>query len=293
MTSTNGKSVTVGLIADTHMPRWCKEIPASVFDLFADVDLILHAGDVGELRVLDILSQIAPVIAVHGNDEHPPLSQKALPFLQTVALAGQRIVLTHGHYPDVEQEMKARATDSWHPKLHDYAAYAKEYGASIVVTGHTHIPLMTQYEGIWLINPGAVSPGNDMIQQKLRSVARLVLTSDGSFKVEYFDVENPAKPFQPQVDIDAGFIAARNEVQDSAFARDFEPIAPWIGKHVLPICREPVVNLALHLAREYRAGKIPRITAAMVMQAMQSSETIPAAVIEKMREHPDLARFIT
>src|SRR5262245_53945697 len=136
MSSSTGKSLTIGLIADTHMPRWCKEIPASVFDLLAGVDLILHAGDVGELWVLDILSQIAPVIAVHGNDE-PSLTKQALPFLQTPVMAGRRIVLTHGHYADVEQEMKTRASDDWHAKLHDYAEYGKNYGAAMAITGHT------------------------------------------------------------------------------------------------------------------------------------------------------------
>jgi hypothetical protein len=54
----------LGLISDTHMPERWPELPGAIFDVFAGVDLILHAGDVGELWVLDRLSAIAPVLAV-------------------------------------------------------------------------------------------------------------------------------------------------------------------------------------------------------------------------------------
>jgi putative phosphoesterase len=57
----------IGLISDTHMPQRCAALPDAVFDALKGVDLILHAGDVGELWVLDHLSTIAPVVAVHGT----------------------------------------------------------------------------------------------------------------------------------------------------------------------------------------------------------------------------------
>ena len=56
----------VGLVSDTHMPERCAELPPSLFDVLAGVDLLLHAGDVGELWVLERLSAIAPV--VYGRD---------------------------------------------------------------------------------------------------------------------------------------------------------------------------------------------------------------------------------
>lgn len=55
-----------GLIADTHLPDRLTSLPDSVATIFAGVDLILHAGDAGELRVLDALSAVTPVVAVHG-----------------------------------------------------------------------------------------------------------------------------------------------------------------------------------------------------------------------------------
>src|SRR3712207_2339587 len=88
----------IGLVSDTHMPERCAELPAALFEALRGVDLLLHAGDVGELWVLNRLSAIAPVVAVHGNDDTPD-SQRELPYQQVVAVAGRRILLCHSHYP--------------------------------------------------------------------------------------------------------------------------------------------------------------------------------------------------
>src|SRR5438270_12851219 len=104
--------VCLGVISDTHMPQRCAELPAALKDVFCDVNLILHAGDVGELWVLDQLGDIAPVIAVHGNDETPD-AQRELPYQQVVMIGGQRIVLCHSHHPDYATEMALRKDDAW------------------------------------------------------------------------------------------------------------------------------------------------------------------------------------
>ena len=84
--------IRIGLISDTHMPERCAALPTAVFSTLANVDLLLHAGDVGELWVLDQLSAIAPVIAVHGNDD-TAAAQRELPFQQIITAAGRRILL--------------------------------------------------------------------------------------------------------------------------------------------------------------------------------------------------------
>ena len=101
----------VGLISDTHLPQRCLALPAAVFTVFRGVDVILHTGDVGELRVLDELSRLAPVVAVHGNDE-TRAAQRELPYQQVVAVAGQRILLWHSHFPDRVDEMLSRTMRS-------------------------------------------------------------------------------------------------------------------------------------------------------------------------------------
>jgi putative phosphoesterase len=125
----------IGLISDTHMPERCAAFPPALFDVLSGVDLLLHAGDVGELWVLDRLSAMAPVVAVHGNDDTAE-AQRELPYQQVVAVAGQRILLTHAHYPDPEEELASRRDDAWAPKLARRAAMGRRAGAGIVFFGH-------------------------------------------------------------------------------------------------------------------------------------------------------------
>src|SRR5438094_1902815 len=82
-------AASIGLLSDTHLPDRLEALPPALFDVFAGVHLILHAGDVGELRVLDELSALAPVVAVHGNDDTAE-AQRELPYPHAVAVAGWR-----------------------------------------------------------------------------------------------------------------------------------------------------------------------------------------------------------
>jgi len=59
----------IGVISDTHIPSSATCVPEPALDLFADVDLILHAGDLSTLAALDPLQTLAPVYAIHGNVE--------------------------------------------------------------------------------------------------------------------------------------------------------------------------------------------------------------------------------
>src|SRR5690606_154429 len=97
----------IGLLSDTHMPLRRRWLPPELPAIFADVDLLLHAGDVGPLSVLDELGRIAPVVAVHGNDESEE-AQRQLPYQQVVSVGGVRILLWHSHFPDWDEEMAFR-----------------------------------------------------------------------------------------------------------------------------------------------------------------------------------------
>ena len=61
----------IGVISDTHMPRRGKTLPNFVLEAFADVDMILHAGDINDWSVLQELNELAPTTAIAGNtDSH-------------------------------------------------------------------------------------------------------------------------------------------------------------------------------------------------------------------------------
>lgn len=74
----NPSIASIGLVSDTHYQERLFDVPAGLEELWADADLILHAGDVGDLAVLDLLGTFAPTIAVHGNDE-PARTKEILP----------------------------------------------------------------------------------------------------------------------------------------------------------------------------------------------------------------------
>jgi putative phosphoesterase len=125
----------LGLIADTH-----GRVHAEVHDVFAGVDRILHAGDVGDGDVLEELGLLAPVTAVYGNADGPELRRR-LPPVAEIEVDGFRFVVTHGHQlgsPDPEGLKEA------YPE------------ADVIVFGHTHRALIHGLPDFTVvINPGA------------------------------------------------------------------------------------------------------------------------------------------
>ena len=212
----------IALISDTHLPERLAGLPASIFDHLAGCDLVLHAGDVGSMEALDQLARIAPVVAVRGNDGWTD-SANVLPLEQIVVVDQTRVLLWHGHFEDRSDEVAWRHAAEWPNIFERIAGRAKARGAQVVVTGHTHIPLTHEHEGILLVNPGAIAPGNAFLVQTLRSVATLELPADGGDPaVVHVDIDRDAT-FERHIDPAAPFDAAAKRVQRSLLADDVRP----------------------------------------------------------------------
>lgn len=141
----------IGLISDTH-----GLLRPEIARVFASVDHILHAGDVGSNAVLEGLARIAPVDAVFGNvdDPHNP----ALTRERTLTENGIVLHVSHGHElgRPTARLMLAR------------------YSADVIVFGHTHRAIVLQTpDGRLAVNPGAAGPRRFDI---VPSVAYLTLT---------------------------------------------------------------------------------------------------------------------
>lgn len=124
----------LGVISDTH-----GLLRPEVFEAFAQVDHILHAGDVGSLDLLDELRALAPVTAVYGNTDGLDL-RSALPKVASLQLDGFDVVVTHGDQlgTPTPQALNAAFPD-----------------AQIIVYGHTHRPLLTLVDVVvTVMNPG-------------------------------------------------------------------------------------------------------------------------------------------
>jgi len=259
----------VGLISDTHMPERCAAFPASTFDVLRGVDLILHAGDVGELWVLDRLSAIAPVVAVHGNDDTQD-AQRELPYQQLVSIAGQRILLWHSHYPDPAEE-KARRGGYWYPKLSRLAERGQQVEAQIVVFGHAHIPMTYQYDSVLLVNPGALASGSLFTRQKRQTVALLFVRDDGMPFVAHVDLAVPDQVYVPNIDWEARFEIAIGQFQspivEQGLLEDIGELRKQtytdleaLKKAILPLCHPCWAGEKRHITRAELLNEIERNT---------------------------------
>jgi uncharacterized protein len=284
------KAICIGVISDTHMPQRCKRLPDAVFEVFADVDLILHAGDVGKLWVLDELSRIAPVVAVHGNDETDEARQ-ALPYIQTIVVAGHRIVLTHSHYPDRELELEMRKDDRWQPKLTRIADFGRQHGAHIVVYGHSHIPMSYVHEDVHLINPGAIASGNATVRQMVRSVARMMVRQGEPIAVEHIDLSSK-ESFTPNLNVEAGFIRTIAPYIASIVEPALQAQFGWFMKHVYPLDNDVVLDVYLVLAHRRWEGDSSLITMEEFVAAYRDNPKIPANILTKMGECEAFAAYL-
>src|SRR3989442_321741 len=129
-----GREVRLGVISDTH-----GLLRPEVFELFKQVDYILHAGDVGRPEILIELEAIAPVTAVYGNSDGSELRAR-LPQVAELELDGFAVVVTHGD-------------QFGHPTPENlHAAFPR---AEIIVYGHTHKPLLELVDRtVTVMNPG-------------------------------------------------------------------------------------------------------------------------------------------
>jgi putative phosphoesterase len=266
---------TLGLIADTHMPERCRNLPPAVFEVLRGVDLLLHAGDVGELWVLDQLSAIAPVVAVHGNDETAD-AQRELPYQQIVTAGGQRILLTHAHYPNRAEEMASRKPNAWDVIFQRRVSMARRAGAQIVVFGHTHVPMFHQVDDIWLVNPGAIASGNYITRQALRTVALLFLRDDGAPFIRHINLDAPDRPFDLSIDYRQPFTDALTRCSLSILAPDLA--ACWDQLPSLQETAPEVFRTAiLRLAHRCWAGRQTSITRAKLGHELLQAENLPEA----------------
>ena len=206
----------LALISDTHLPERLAALPAGVFDALRGCDLLLHAGDVGALGVLDELAGLAPVIAVRGNDGGAE-SAAALPLDQLLVLGGRRILLWHGHFEDRGDELAWRHAAGWDDIFDRLAFRARSRGASILVTGHTHIPCTRERREVLLVNPGAIAPGNAFLQQTLRSVAILEVEEGALPRVQHIDVDT-GETFDFRFEPDEAFGDVARRVQRTLLA---------------------------------------------------------------------------
>jgi uncharacterized protein len=123
----SNQGTTVGLISDTH----------GLLRPEAVVERIIHAGDIGSAEILQALRDIAPVDAVRGNNDKGQWAAK-IPLALALEFHGASIHVLH--------DVKELDVDP------------KAAGFDVVVSGHSHKPLITDHDGVQFVNPGSAGP---------------------------------------------------------------------------------------------------------------------------------------
>jgi putative phosphoesterase len=122
--------------------------------------VILHAGDLVSMDVLESLQAIAKTVAVHGNlDQRDVVRQ--LPRKAVVSLADRSIGLIHGHQsPEIRRQYLRSDYNYDSLAMEQFCEYlARELPDSeIIVFGHFHVPVVKQWGDRLLVNPGSVAP---------------------------------------------------------------------------------------------------------------------------------------
>ena len=128
----------IGILSDTH-----SSLPKESKDFFKDCDEIWHAGDIGDIKILNELQEIAPTYAVYGNIDDSQIKQTTSEelFFQR---EGVKIYIKHiiGHPNKYQKDILTKLT---------------EYRPDLVIAGHSHIlQIIYDKKNKWLfINPGA------------------------------------------------------------------------------------------------------------------------------------------
>jgi uncharacterized protein len=165
-------TVRIALVADTHLPRFGRALPAALVRGIRDagVERILHAGDWTHPLAVDLLAALAPVEGVAGNNDPLELHER-FGERRIVEAGGVRIGLIHGHAgPGTTTADRARR------------AFDGDPGLDAIVFGHSHIPVIRREpDGRWLVNPGSPT---DRRRQPACSWALLTTHGGGIAAVE-------------------------------------------------------------------------------------------------------------
>ena len=129
------------IIADTHLPKRARDLPAEVWAAVEEADVVLHAGDWVDVALLDELDARTPrLLGVVGNNDGPELRER-LPEVARATLGGVRFAVVHETGPARGREERCAAA---YPDV------------DVLVFGHSHIPWdTTAAGGLRLLNPGS------------------------------------------------------------------------------------------------------------------------------------------
>jgi putative phosphoesterase len=156
----------IAVIADTHMPKGSRRLPARCAELLGEAEAVLHAGDLFAVPALTEIEALCPrVHAVHGNVDEPAL-RDSLPATLEVELSGRTLAMVHDAGPARGRLARLRR---------------RFPSAAAVVFGHSHLPLHEQEAGFQIFNPGSPTER----RRAPRASMGLLTVEDGELAFEH------------------------------------------------------------------------------------------------------------
>lgn len=132
----------IGVISDTHIPERAQDIPKEVMKNFKQVDMIIHAGDLVDLAVLEKLKSVCSnVKAVRGNMDASE-AKEMLPEKEIIKIGSYKIGVMHGYGPP--NNLIELVANSF-----------KNENVNIIIFGHSHSAFNEKRGGILYFNPGS------------------------------------------------------------------------------------------------------------------------------------------
>ena len=149
----------IGVVSDTH-----GLVRSALIHALSDVELIVHAGDIGGPQVLEALRACAPVVAVRGNMDGGPWA-RGLQASEVVEVDGSLLYVLH---------------DAGELDLDPGAA-----GFRAVISGHSHRPSLDEREGVLYLNPGSAGPR----RFRLPASAAILNLRESSLETEWIELK--------------------------------------------------------------------------------------------------------
>jgi len=130
----------IAVLSDTHIPIAAPDIPERIYSELRRVDMILHAGDLIEIDVLEKLRSIAPTHAVHGNMDMYEVKM-SLPKKDIITINSFKIGLIHG--------------TGCAANIIENVAREFDDRIDVIVFGHSHCPCNEKIKKTLFFNPGS------------------------------------------------------------------------------------------------------------------------------------------
>ncbi|MCH7738261.1 MAG: metallophosphoesterase family protein [Chloroflexi bacterium] len=175
-------TVKIGVISDTHSAGSGRDLPAKILDALSGMDMILHCGDLECIGVLDLLEEVAPVLAVRGYEDPVEDGDRLAMTTRVVIVEGVSIGMVHDiQWPGPKISTSPDGSGLVLPDGNGREILARKFNepVDVVLFGDTHEELVMDWDGVLIMNPGSPTyPGKRHKRGALGTIGMLEIDGE-------------------------------------------------------------------------------------------------------------------